>query len=130
MNTGQTIGTIDGRRGHGLDSAKSVLQWRFQRRMPDMESGEKHHPIEAGQGVGTLCQSTALRAWHRGLHWRALHWARFGRAQSWPGVTACASIHGKAARPLVAGRKTGATDARAIWLAVQQPGTNEVGWPK
>src|SRR6218665_3477398 len=104
MNAGQTIGTIDGRRGHGLDSAKSVLQWRFQRRMPDMESGEKHHPIEAGQGGG--------------------------RAQSWPGVTACASTHGKAARSLVAGRKTGATDARAIWLAVQQPGTNAVGWPK
>ncbi|MCW5234057.1 hypothetical protein D8B34_04725 [Verminephrobacter eiseniae] len=67
-----------------------------------------------------------------GHHWARLGtvWARFGRAQPWPGVTACASIHGKAARPLVAGRKTGATDARAIWLAVQQPGTNEVGWPK
>src|SRR6218665_2324070 len=46
--------------------------------MPDMESGEKHHPIEAGQGVGTLCRSTALRAWHRGLHWCAPHWAPLG----------------------------------------------------
>src|SRR6218665_1860084 len=84
MNTGQTIGTIDGRRAHGLDSAKSVLQWRFQRRMPDMESGEKHHPIEAGQGVGALCQSTALRAWHRGLHWRNRGAGDLaGRAAAW-----------------------------------------------
>src|SRR6218665_4190118 len=78
MNPGETIGTIDGRRGHGLDSAKSGLQWRYQSRMPDMEAGEKHHPIEAGQGGGTLCQSTALRAWHRGLHWCAHHWAPLG----------------------------------------------------
>jgi transposase len=31
-------------------------------------------------------------------------------------------IHAKAVRPFVAGNKTDATDARAIWLAVQQPG--------
>ncbi len=30
-------------------------------------------------------------------------------------------------RPFVAGNKTDATDARAIWLAVQQPGTKFVG---
>jgi transposase len=36
-------------------------------------------------------------------------------------------IHAKAVRPFVAGNKTDATDARAIWLAVQQPGVKFVG---
>jgi transposase len=36
-------------------------------------------------------------------------------------------LHAKAVRPFVAGNKTDATDARAIWLAVQQPGVKFVG---
>ena len=36
-------------------------------------------------------------------------------------------IHAKAVRPFVNGNKTDATDARAIWLAIQQPGTKFVG---
>jgi len=36
-------------------------------------------------------------------------------------------LHAKAVRPFVTGNKTDATDARAIWLAVQQPGTRFVG---
>lgn len=36
-------------------------------------------------------------------------------------------IHAKAVRPFVAGNKTDATDARAIWLAIQQPGSRFVG---
>lgn len=36
-------------------------------------------------------------------------------------------IHAKAVRPFVAGNKTDTTDARAIWLAVQQPDTKFVG---
>jgi len=35
--------------------------------------------------------------------------------------------HAKVVRPFVAGNKTDATDARAIWLAVQQPGVKFVG---
>jgi transposase len=35
-------------------------------------------------------------------------------------------IHAKAVRPFVAGNKTDASDARAIWLAVEQPGTKFV----
>lgn len=124
MNTGQTIGTIDGRRGHGLDSAKSVLQWRFQRRMPDMESGEKHHPIEAGQGVGTLCQSTALRAWHRGLHWRTLHWAPMGAVGHGVG----ARNHGLGSQRAL--RSTARRRAR-WWPAARpaQPMRGRSGWP-
>ena len=36
-------------------------------------------------------------------------------------------IHAKAVCPFVAGNKTDASDARAIWLAVQQPGTKFAG---
>jgi hypothetical protein len=36
-------------------------------------------------------------------------------------------IHAKAVRPFVGGNKTDAADARAIWLAIQQPGTKFVG---
>jgi transposase len=53
----------------------------------------------------------------------AHHWARelkkLGHTVRW--------IHAKAVRPFVAGNKTDATDARAIWLAVQQPGVKFVG---
>ena len=31
-------------------------------------------------------------------------------------------LHAKIVRPFVSGNKTDATDARGIWLAVQQPG--------
>ena len=36
-------------------------------------------------------------------------------------------IHAKVVRPFVAGNKTNTTDARAIWLAIQQPGMRFVG---
>lgn len=36
-------------------------------------------------------------------------------------------LHAKIVRPFVSGNKTDATDARAIWLAVQQPGFKFVG---
>ncbi len=36
-------------------------------------------------------------------------------------------LHAQAVRPFVSGNKTDVTDARAIWLAVQQPGTRLVG---
>ena len=35
-------------------------------------------------------------------------------------------LHAKVVRPFVSGNKTDATDARAIWLAVQQPGVKFV----
>jgi hypothetical protein len=36
-------------------------------------------------------------------------------------------LHAKIVRPFVWGNKTDATDTRAIWLAVQQPGIKLVG---
>ncbi|MGI9133367.1 MAG: IS110 family transposase, partial [Rhodoferax sp.] len=36
-------------------------------------------------------------------------------------------LHAKIVRPFISGNKTDATDARAIWLAVQQPGVKFVG---
>jgi transposase len=36
-------------------------------------------------------------------------------------------VHAKVVRPFVTGNKTDATDARAIWLAIQQPGVKFVG---
>jgi transposase len=36
-------------------------------------------------------------------------------------------LHAKVVRPFVTGNKTDATDVRAIWLAVQQPGVKFVG---
>ncbi|MEN5182182.1 IS110 family transposase [Comamonas testosteroni] len=53
----------------------------------------------------------------------AHHWARELTAQGHK----VRLIHAKAVRPFVAGNKTDATDARAIWLAIQQPGTKFVG---
>lgn len=39
-------------------------------------------------------------------------------------------VHAKIVRPFVSGNKTDATDARAIWLAVQHPGVKFVlEWP-
>ncbi|HOV19264.1 MAG TPA: IS110 family transposase [Ottowia sp.] len=53
----------------------------------------------------------------------AHHWARQLQAQG----HSVRLLHAKAVRPFVAGNKTDATDARAIWLAVQQPDVKFVG---
>jgi transposase len=53
----------------------------------------------------------------------AHHWARRLTAQGHN----VRLIHAKAVRPFVGGNKTDAADARAIWLAIQQPGTKFVG---
>ena len=53
----------------------------------------------------------------------AHHWARQLSAQG----HSVRLIHAKAVRPFVGGNKTDAADARAIWLAIQQPGTKFVG---
>src|SRR6218665_3164969 len=124
INARYTIVTIYVRWGDGLDSAKSLLQWRFQSRMPDMESDEKHHPIEAGQGVGTLCQSTALRAWHRGLHWRGLPLGPKGAGGHGGG----ARNHGPGSQRAL--RSTARRRAR-WWPAARpaQPMRGRSGWP-
>ncbi len=119
MNAGQIIGWIDGQQVVGLDIAKSV----FQLHTVDMATGEivnrqlkrvkvlEHFANRAPCLIGIEACG--------GAH----HWARELAAQG----HSVRLIHAKAVRPFVAGNKTDATDARAIWLAIQQPGTRFVG---
>lgn len=119
MNAGQILGTIDGLQVVGLDIAKQV----FQMHTVDMVTGEivnvqikrakvlEHFANRAPCLVGIEACG--------GAH----HWARELSAL---GHTV-RLLHAKAVRPFVSGNKTDAADARAIWLAVQQPGTKCVG---
>ena len=119
MNAGQIIGTIDGLQVVGLDIAKLV----FQMHTVDMVTGEianvqikrakvlEHFANRAPCVIGIEACG--------GAH----HWARELRALGHE----VRLLHAKAVRPFVSGNKTDATDARAIWLAVQQPGTKFVG---
>lgn len=119
MSAGQVIGMVNGRQVVGLDIAKSV----FQLHTVDMDGGEivnvqlkrakvlEHFANKAPCLIGIEACG--------GAH----HWARKFKALGHE----VRLIHAKAVRPFVAGNKTDATDARAIWLAVQQPGTKFVG---
>ena len=119
QGAGQIIGLIDGQQVVGLDIAKSV----FQLHTVDMSTGEivnvqlkrakvvEHFAKRAPSLIGIEACG--------GAH----HWAR-ELTQLGHNVRL---IHAKAVRPFVAGNKTDAADARAIWLAVQQPGTKFVG---
>jgi len=116
---GQIVGMMDGQQVVGLDIAKSV----FQLHTIDMQTGEiintqlkrakvlEHFANRAPCLIGMeACGS-------------AHHWARqlTGLGHN------VRLIHAKVVRPFVSGNKTDATDARAIWQAVQQPGTRFVG---
>ena len=119
QGAGQIIGQIEGRQVVGLDIAKNV----FQLHTVDMATGEivnmqlkrakvlEHFANRAPCLIG-IEACGAAHHWARELT-RLGHHVRL--------------IHAKAVRPFVAGNKTDATDARAIWLAVQQPGTKFVG---
>ncbi len=119
MSAGQIIGTMDGLQVVGLDIAKLV----FQMHTVDMFTGEianvqikrakvlEHFANRARCLVGIEACG--------GAH----HWARELRALGHE----VRLLHARAVRPFVSGNKTDATDARAIWLAVQQPGTKFVG---
>lgn len=119
MNAGQLIGTMNGLQVIGLDIAKHV----FQLHTVDMGTGEivnvqlKRAKVLEHFANRAACL-IAMEACGGAHHWaRALvalgHNVRL--------------LHAKAVRPFVAGNKTDATDARAIWLAVQQPGVKYVG---
>lgn len=119
QGAGQIIGQIDGHQVIGLDIAKNV----FQLHTVDMSTGEivnlqlKRAKVleHFANRVPCLIGIEACGGAH--------HWARELTAQG----HRVRLIHAKAVRPFVAGNKTDATDARAIWLAVQQPGTKFVG---
>jgi len=119
MNAGQIIGTMNGQQVIGLDIAKHV----FQMHTVDMGTGEIINvQIKRAKVLEHFANKPpsliAMEACGGAHHWaRALvalgHTVRL--------------LHAKAVRPFVAGNKTDATDARAIWLAVQQPGVKFVG---
>ncbi len=119
MNAGQIIGTMNGLQVVGMDIAKHV----FQLHTVDMATGEVSN-VQIRRAAVTehfANKPSCLIAIEAcgGAH----HWARELKKL---GHTV-RLIHAKAVRPFVAGNKTDATDARAIWLAVQQPGVKFVG---
>lgn len=119
IHAGQIIGTMGGRQVVGLDIAKHV----FQMHTVDMGTGEiVNMQIKRARVLENFVNKPAcLIAIEAcgGAH----HWARELQAL---GHTV-RLLHAKAVRPFVSGNKTDATDARAIWLAVQQPGVKFVG---
>lgn len=119
MNAGQIIGTMNGQQVVGLDVAKHV----FQLHTVDMATGEiVNVQIKRAKVLEHFANKAAcLIAMEAcgGAH----HWARELRSLG----HSVRLLHAKAVRPFVTGNKTDATDARAIWLAVQQPGVKFVG---
>ena len=119
MNAGQIYGTVNGQQVVGLDIAKSV----FQLHTVDMGSGEviniqlkraKVLEYFANRQPSLIAIEACC-----GAH----HWARELGAL---GHTV-RLLPAKIVRPFVSGNKTDATDARAIWIAVQQPSAKFVG---
>lgn len=119
MSAGQVIGTLDGQQVVGLDIAKSV----FQLHTVDMNSGEIVNQQLKRAKVLTYFANRAPCVIGIEACGGAHHWARQLSALG----HSVRLIHAKAVRPFVGGNKTDAADARAIWLAIQQPGTKFVG---
>ena len=119
MNAGQIIGTMNGQQVIGLDIAKHV----FQMHTVDMGTGEivnaQIKRAKVPEHFANLAPCLVAIEACGGAH----HWAR---ELSKLGHTV-RLLHAKIVRPFVNGNKTDATDARAIWLAVQQPGVKFVG---
>ena len=119
MSAGQVIGTVGGQQVVGLDIAKSV----FQLHTVDMNSGEIVNQQLKRAKVLTYFANRAPCVIGIEACGGAHHWARQLSVQG----HSVRLIHAKAVRPFVGGNKTDAADARAIWLAIQQPGTKFVG---
>lgn len=119
MNAGQLIGTMNGLQVVGLDIAKQV----FQQHTVDMCTGEiVNVQLKRAKVLQYFANKPpcliAMEACG-GAH----HWARQLTALG----HSVRLLHAKIVRPFVSGNKTDASDARAIWLAVQQPGVKFVG---
>lgn len=119
MHAGQIIGTMYGLQVIGLDIAKHV----FQLHTVNMRTGEiVNVQIKRAKVLEHFANKQpcliAIEACG-GAH----HWARELAAQG----HSVRLLHAKIVRPFVSGNKTDATDARAIWLAVQQTGVKFVG---
>jgi transposase len=119
MQAGQIIGTMGGQQVIGLDIAKSV----FQLHSVDMSSGEIiNRQLKRAKVMDYFVNRPAcliaIEACGGAHHW-ARELEKLGHSVH--------LLHAKIVRPFVSGNKTDATDARAIWLAVQQPGIKRVG---
>lgn len=119
MNAGQIIGTMNAQQVVGLDIAKHV----FQLHTVDMGTGEIANVQIKRAKVLEHFVNMAPRLIAIEACGGAHHWARELTAQG----HSVRLLHAKIVRPFVSGNKTDATDARAIWLAVQQPGVKFVG---
>ena len=116
MSAGQIFGTVNGMSVVGLDIAKAV----FQMHTVDMGTGEV---INIQIHRAKLMEYFANKApCLIGIEacGSAHHWARELGAL---GHTV-RLIHAKLVRPFVSGNKSDLTDARGIWLAIQQPASN------
>jgi len=119
QNAGQIIGSINGQQVVGLDIAKNV----FQLHTVNMGTGEiVNVQLKRAKVLEHFanCQPCLIGIEACG---GAHHWARRLIALG----HSVRLIHARAVRPFVTGNKTDVTDARAIWLAIQQPGTKFVG---
>lgn len=119
MNAGQIIGTMNGQQVVGLDIAKLV----FQLHTVDMGTGEIINvQIKRAKVLEYFVnKSKCLIAMEAcgGAHYWARELLALGHSVR--------LLHAKVVRPFVSGNKTDVTDARGIWLAVQQPGVKFVG---
>ena len=119
MHVGQIIGMMNGRQVVGLDIAKLV----FQMHSVDMATGEiVNMQLKRAKVLEYFANKSpcliAIEACG-GAH----YWARALKALG----HSVRLLHAKIVRPFVSGNKTDVTDARAIWLAVQQPDVKFVG---
>lgn len=119
QGAGQILGLLNGRQVVGLDIAKSV----FQLHTVDMTTGEVINTALKRAKVLEYFANKAPCLVGIEACGSAHHWARELQALG----HSVRLIHAKVVRPFVSGNKTDATDARAIWLAIQQPGTKFVG---
>ena len=119
MHAGQIIGTLNGQQVVGVDIAKLV----FQLHSVDMTTGEiiniQLKRAKVLEYFANKAPSLIAIEACGGAH----HWARALKALG----HSVRLLHAKIVRPFVSGNKTDASDARAIWLAVQQPGLKFVG---
>ena len=83
---------------------------------------DRQHADQARQGDRALCEQAAPSDCHKVLRRGAHHWARELTALG----HSVRLLHAKVACPFVTDNKTDATDAKAIWLTVQQPGVKLV----
>jgi transposase len=119
MSAGQIIGTMHGLQVFGLDIAKSI----FQLHSVDMQTGEiLNVQITRAKMLERFANQVpcliAIEACGGASYW-AREFTKLGHTVR--------LLHAKIVRPFVTGNKTDATDARGIWLAVQQPGVKFVG---